>query len=328
MAANPSGAPVTSVTEDQAAEQIGSLLADDPEYAEDQPEEESKAPVEEEVEAEAETEEEPEQESEEEEQPEKDSEATEIDPDEKWIEVEETLADGKKETRTYSLNELKAQRMMQADYTRKTEELSRQRKEVQNELRQGIEKEQRQYLETLQTQQKLIMEMVMPEFQNLDQLAEEDPAEYVRAQSKLGKINQVIQTIQTEQQRIQQEQAEYIQKEFLPKELEKVQTLIPNWGQETKTAIMKTGEDYGFTSDELGSIIDSRMIKVLHDAHQYQTLQSQKPAVAKKVAEKPKIMKPGTRSKENPKADALKRLKKTGRYEDAADAIAGMLDDL
>ena len=215
MAANPSGAPVTPVTEDQAAEQIGSLLADDPEYAEDQPEEESKAPVEEETEVE-ETEE-PEEASEEEEQPEEDSEATEIDPDEKWIEVEETLADGKKETRTYSLNELKAQRMMQADYTRKTEELSRQRKEVSEQLRQGIEKEQRQYLETLQTQQKLIMEMVMPEFQNLDQLAEEDPAEYVRAQSKIGKINQVIQKIQSEQQRIQQEQAEYIQREFLPK---------------------------------------------------------------------------------------------------------------
>ena len=327
MAANPSGAPVTPVTEDQAAEQIGSLLADDPEYAEDTPEKEPKAPVE--TEAESEEEEvEAKEESEEEEQPEKDSEEAEIDPDEKWIEVEETLSDGKKETRTYSLNELKAQRMMQADYTRKTEELSRQRKEVNEQLRQGIEKEQQQYLETLQTQQKLIMEMIAPELQNLDQLAEEDPAEYIRAQNKLGKVNQVIQKIQAEQQKIQQEQMEYIRSEFIPKEMEKLKTAIPSWGQEVKDAIVKTGEDYGFTPDELNGIIDSRMIKVLHDAHQYQRLQGQKPEITKKVVNKPKVMKPGTRSKQDSGGDALKRLKKSGRYEDAADAIAGMLDDV
>ena len=327
MAANPSGAPIS---EDQAAQQIGSLLAEDPEYAEGQPEEEPKAPVKaEEPEAEeAEEAEEPEAASEEEEQPEKDSETTEIDPDEKWIEVEETLADGEKETRTYSLNELKAQRMMQADYTRKTEELSRQRKELNEQLRQGIEKEQKQYLETLQTQQRLIMEMIAPELQNLDQLAEEDPAEYVRAQSKVNKINQVIRNIQAEQQRVEQQNAEYLQQEVIPKELEKLKVAIPNWGQETREAIVKTGQDYGFTPDELNGIIDSRMIKVLHDAHQYQALQSKKPVAVKKVAEKPKVMKPGTRVKQDASGDALKKLKKSGRYEDAADAIAGMLGDL
>ena len=327
MAANPSGAPIS---EDQAAQQIGSLLAEDPDYAEGQPEEEPKAPVQaEEPEAEeAEETEEAEAASEEEEQPEEDSETTEIDPDEKWIEVEETLPDGEKETRTYSLNELKAQRMMQADYTRKTEELSRQRKELNEQLRQGIEKEQKQYLETLQTQQKLIMEMIAPELQNFDQLAEDDPAEYVRAQSKVNKINQVIQKIQAEQQRVDQQNAEYLQNEVIPKELERLKTAIPNWGQEVKDSIVKTGQDYGFTPDELNGIIDSRMIKVLHDAHQYQSLQSKKPVATKKVAEKPKVMKPGTRVKQNPSGDALKRLKKSGRYEDAADAIAGMLDDV
>lgn len=323
MAANPSGAPIS---EDALVESISGILADEPEYAEEgQPE---KEPSQKEAPEEQEGEEEVVEAAEEEGEPAEEPETKEIDPDEKWIEIEETLPDGAKETKTYSLNELKAQRMMQADYSRKTEELSRQRKELNEQLRQGIEKEKSQFLEALQVQQRLIQEMVLPELPNLDRLAEEDPAEYLRVQRKVDKVNQIVQNIQAEQYRAQQEQLKHLQEQVLPAELEKVQRAIPNWGQEVKSAILEVGQTYDFTPDELNMVVDSRMIRVLHDAAQYQKLKAQKPAVTQKVKEKPKVMKGGTRSKEDPSADAKQRLKKSGRYQDAAAIIAERLTDI
>lgn len=308
MAANPSGAPV-AVSNEQAAEQISALLADDPEYREeDQPEAESEEAVE--------------AASEEEDQPE--AESIEIDPDEEMFEVEITLEGGEKETRKYSLNQLKKERMLEADYRRKTEEISRQRRDLETERRQGLEKERQEYLQALQTQQKLVMELVVPDVSNLDTLAEDDPAEYLKVQHRLGKINSVLQRITAEQQRIQQQQMEDFQRNVIPAELEKVRSSIPNWNQDVKDAIVRTGEHYGFTRDELNGVWDSRMIRVLHDAQQFRALQSNKEVALKKVVEKPKVMKSGTKAKQG-NSEAVERFKKSGRYEDAALLIERML---
>lgn len=273
--------------------------------------------TEDEPEAEAEGESEGESESEEP-QPEEEG----IDPDEKWIEVEEVTEGGTKEVKTYSLNELKAQRMMQADYQRKTAELARQREEVQTQLRQGVDKEREQFKQALDVQLKLVWSLAAQELQNvdMDKLATEDPAEYIRVQNRLNKFNQAIQGIHAEQQKLAQQERDYLEKEVLPKASEQIQRDIPNWGPELKQSLLKSGiENYGFTSEELQAVVDPRMVKVLHDAYQYQQFKAQKPAAEKKVVSKPKVLKPGTKQpKESGDGDALKRLKQTGRYQDAA----------
>ena len=252
-------------------------------------------------------------------------EEVEIDPDEKWIEVEEVLEGGAKEVKKYSLNELKAQRMMQADYQRKTAELARQREEVQTQLRQGVEKEREQFKQALDVQQRLVWSLAAQDLQNvdMDRLAAEDPAEYIRVQNRLNKFNQAIQGIQAEQQKLAQQERDYLEKEVLPKASEQVQRDIPNWGPELKQSLLKSGvENYGFTAEELQAVVDPRMVKVLHDAYQYQQFKAQKPAADKKVVAAPKVLKPGTKQpKETGDAGALKRLKQTGRYQDAAEAI-------
>ena len=257
--------------------------------------------------------------------PEAAAETVEIDPEEKLFDVEETLEGGKKEVRKYSLNELKAQKMMQADYQRKTAELARQREEVQVQIRQGIESEKKQYMEALKTQQNLLWNVVAPDLQkaDLDKLAQDDPAEYVRVQNKINKFNQVMQWTQAEQQRLAQQEQEHIQKVLLPKASEELQRDIPNWGPEVQRNIATTAKDkYGFTSEELNSVIDPRMIKVLHDAWQLHQIKAQKPIAEKKVVEKPKVMKSGTpQPKSADVGEEFKRLKQSGRVEDAARII-------
>ena len=299
-------------TIEEAAEQILGVVY--PEEKEEAVEEPTEAATEEP----AETEEAP---AEEATQPE---EEVEIDPDEKWIDVEEVVEGGGKEVKKYSLNELKAQRMMQADYQRKTAELARQREEVQQSLRQGIEKEREQYKQALDVQQKLVWSLAAQDLQNadMDKLATEDPAEYIRVQNRLNKFNQVIQGIQAEQQKLAQQELEHLQKDVLPKAAEQIQRDIPNWGPEVKQTLIKTGMDYGFSQEELHAVVDPRVIKVLHDAYQYQQYKAQKPIADKKVVAKPKVLKPGTKQVvKDDGGDAMKRLKQTGRYQDAAEAI-------
>jgi hypothetical protein len=334
MAIDTSGAP-SNVSTEEAAHQIDALLSQDPAYTTEEPEKEqskkeSKAPVEDEETEEVEA---SEDESKEEEQTEEDSESEtiELDPDEAMFEVEEALADGNKEVRKYSLNELKSQRMLQADYTRKTQELAKQRAEVQQDLAKGVEAERQQFMQALEMQQKLVVEMLAPEAQNLDQLAEDDPAEYIRVQNRLGKINSVVQKIQEEQQQALQKQREYLQTEVVPKEMELVKQKIPEWSDDLKPALVETGKKFGYSDEELGSIIDHRQIQVLYELNRLSKLEKQvsdkKQIASKKVVEKPKIVKSGTRHKEDSGSESFNRLKKSGRFQDAAKVFEARLGD-
>jgi hypothetical protein len=315
--ANPQGA-----TLEAAAQQILALG----EVPKDEPEEAPKEEAQEAKPDEAETEEPTEEES----QPvEEETETVEIDPEERLFDVEETLEGGKKEVKKYSLNELKAQRMMQADYQRKTAELARQREEVQTQVRQGIEGERKQYMQALETQQKLVWGLVAPELQNvnLDQLAADDPAEYVKVSNKLNRLNQAVQGIQAEQYKLAQQEREHLEKVVLPKAAEELQRDIPNWGADLQRNISRNAmERYGFTTEELSMVVDPRYIKVLHDAFQFnegkKVTDTQKQIAAKKVVEKPKVLKPVTKQP-NQRSDAedFKRLQKSGRLEDAASVI-------
>lgn len=313
--ANQPGATEVLSTESAAERILGVVYPQEEEAEVEVSEEEPEESAAEETEGETE------EASEEEPQPEEEG----IDPDEKWIEVEEVIEGGAKEVKTYSINELKAQRMMQADYQRKTAELARQREEVQTQLRQGVEKEREQYKQALDVQQRLVWSLAAQDLQNvdMDKLATEDPAEYIRVQNRLNKFNQAIQGIQAEQQKLAQQEREYLEREVLPKASEQIQRDIPNWGPELKQNLLKSGvENYGFTAEELQAVVDPRMVKVLHDAYQYQQFKAQKPAAEKKVVAKPKVLKPGTKQPKEPvDGDAFKRLKQTGRYQDAAAAI-------
>lgn len=268
------------------------------------------------------------EETHEEAQPEKEAETIEIDPEAKLFEVEITTEGGEKKMEKMSLSELKSQRMMQADYQRKTAELARQRDEVQVQIRQGIEKTQAEYLQALQAQEALIWNAVAPELQKVDwdKLAVEDPAGFVQLSNRATKVQQTIQAIQAERQKIVQQEAEYRKSVLAPKANEELRRDIPNWDLNLYQGLLKTAIDsYGFKPEEVNEVVDPRMMKVLHDAYQYRQIKAQKPIADKKVIEKPKTMKAGTRESPQVNQDAFKRLRQSGRIEDAAGAILNML---
>jgi hypothetical protein len=104
-----------------------------------------------------------------------------------------------------------------------------------------------------------------------------------------------------------------------------LQNSIKGWGEERAREIRNFGmESYGFLETELSSIIDPRMVKVLHDAYLYRKGAS---VSTKKVIGKPQIGKPKAQVSQAKETTLQVRqaLKKTGNQKFAAKAIESLI---
>jgi hypothetical protein len=166
---------------------------------------------------------------------------------------------------------------------------------------------------------------------NWQELSDND---FVEAQKLFFTYNQLQQQrgqlateLEAKAHQIQQTQAAKMQeriaqgKEILAKE-------IPNWSRETTQELMTVGKEYGFSDDELGTIIDPRHVKVLHDAMQWRKLQ--KNSVAKnKVSQAKPVVKPGAKDTKQEATSATRQtreqLRKTGKSDYAQKLIENMI---
>jgi ribosomal protein S30/predicted house-cleaning noncanonical NTP pyrophosphatase (MazG superfamily) len=84
-------------------------------------------------------------------------------------------------------------------------------------------------------------------------------------------------------------------------------------------------EAYGFTEEELASVMDARHVKVLNDARKYRELMASKESATKKVRQSKPRVKAGAKKKVDPnrksREEARKRLKQTGSLQDAVSLI-------
>lgn len=250
----------------------------------------------------------------------------ELDLEAKLFEVEETREGGVKEKVKYSAKELMAQRMMQADYQRKTAELAREREAVKELVKQQTEPVVSQYQQKLEIFERAVWHSLAPDIQNTDwnKLAIENPAEWAAKRQAVENVTSILQSIEAEKQELaNQAKAKLLENQQKQIQLAKeiLQKDIPGWSDETYLNIRKAGVDYGYTLDEVNQVTDARAIKVLHDAMKYRALQAAKPSVEKKVLNVPKVLKPGSAEKPDPNRETLNKakaqLKKTGRQEDA-----------
>ena len=244
-----------------------------------------------------------------------------------------------------SLDELMKGYSRQSDYTRKTQEVSEQRKEFdamkQNmvqEYRQ-IQAERQQYAQALQS----LMEGNMSgidKFANVDWevLKETDPIEYVTRKEEFREAQEKVQNLQREQHMAQQRhhaQSQNEHRQMLQQETTALVTALPDWGDSGKQpAIAKNIRSYatenGFTKEELDSLVDHRSILVLLKAQKYDQLQNSD-VRGKKLKNKPRVIRSGTGG--DKKADSkskrtakMKRLRSSGHVDDAASILEDMFN--
>ena len=324
---------------EEAHEALLSLL----EPAEEKPEEEKAAPTEEEESTEETQDESLEEESEEEES-EEDEESEESDEQEsEEPEVYAVTVNGTEQEVTF--DELIKGYSRQSDYTKKTQELAEERRNIESCMEQykselaGLQQERQQYVDAL-TQVIQSSTAGLETYSNVDwpALKEEDPIEYITKRDEYREMQERVRsqqhTMQIEQQK-QAAQMQQVKKQLLHDEHSKLVEKVPEWGEPGPQKAMAIEiRDYalqqGFSAEEISSLVDHRSLVVLMKAQKYDAMKNAD-VKSKKIKNKPKVVRSGagtrkTQESKSKRVAQMKRLRGTGHVDDASVLLEDFID--
>lgn len=229
-----------------------------------------------------------------------DSEAPEEQPEEGDDDEEMVEVEGKNGKKFKIPKEIADERLMQADYTRKTQEVAEQKRLNLEEKR---VLEERKQLEAHSFDKRVEVRGIqrqLDQFNGIDwqSLARDDPARatelhitYQQLQQELARKAGEVQQIETQAQQLSEQQRQ----QRLRSEGAELLKHIPDF-KKHEAKVVETAKHFGYTDEELHAISvlnpDSRALRVLHAAAQWIALQEAKPKAMQKVAEAPRVVKP------------------------------------
>ena len=232
-----------------------------------------------------------------------------------------------------TLDELQKGYSRTQDYTRKTQQIAEVRKQVEAET-QAVRAERGQYAQLLGALQAQLQSSE-PQV-DLDRLYNEDPIEWVRQKEVLRERQEKAYAIQAEQQRLiqlsQQEQQQSMQ-QHLESQKDALLAALPEWKDPKKAKLEKamlieSAKSAGFSDEDLKSVYDHRLVLLLRKAALFDQMVSKRQGIKPVVNNGPRPAKPGAAGRVSTTSEvtrAQQRLAKTGRVDDAADAIYKLL---
>jgi hypothetical protein len=240
------------------------------------------------------------------------------------------------EEQEVTLDELRNGYQRQADYTRKSQALAEQRKAYEANL-QAIQSEREQYsqaLEMMSAQQK----NELAQYENIDwkTLKEDDPMEYMEKRLEYQDARDQLARVQQEQQRVSEQRRlqvlEQTQK-VMENEAKKLSEVLPAYADPSsnlKTELRDYALSLGFSQDDLNSIVDHRVVVVLHKAMLQDRAAQGTVRKAKASKPVPKVVKSGTpesKTQRSKKASQQRRerLAKTGSTRDATSVFLDLI---
>lgn len=179
-------------------------------------------------------------------------------------EMDEWEADGKKYTIPKAI---KANLMMQADYTRKTQELAEQRKAIQEEKERHVQANQ-EYLRDVS--KVLAVDDQIEQYKKLDwnALTNEDPVQaqqlFIQFQTLKDQREALARQVdQREAERNKAKMQSVVEKR--EQGIAELQRDIPNWGPDVDRAITSFAiNELGLSQEMVSSIIDPKVVKTLY----------------------------------------------------------------
>ncbi len=228
----------------------------------------------------------------------------------------------------------------QSDYTAKTQALVDRTAEIEKQTEERFENLDQMHNVLAQIIQQDMADLQQEKAQVNWQELEYDPAQYAMTSEKFRQreqhLNQRVQAgmqAYAELKAKQKELLEQKQQEDAKKEMEVMIRDIPGWDSEVKrNEDMKTIAELlvgaGYAPEELFGLTDSRSLKLALELSELRKMKADtpKPQVKRK---KVKILKPGVKkstgsfdSNTSLYANKMKRYKKTGSMDDAAEALA------
>ena len=247
-------------------------------------------------------------------------------------------------TQKVNLDELKEGYSKGSDYTRKTMELSEQRRSIDTELdaiskdKEAVKKMRDDYAQKLQ-----VVEQNLQTDDNIDwvALAQSDPTDYAIKKAEYDRKKELQSQVQQERQKLaeqQRKEQEQIYQNHIQNERGKLIELMPIFGDEQKAPkIMKDIGEFamkqGYTEQEVNMVVDHRAVKTLHDAMKYNQLLERKNLKDKKVKPANRVV--SSEGKNETKStdkvlrvnDRMKQLKKSGNIKDAQKVLSAMLSN-
>jgi hypothetical protein len=231
--------------------------------------------------------------------------------------------------------ELKSALLRQADYTRKTQEVAAQRKQLEEQQKQFEQVEQFRQGQFQLAVQLQAIDQQLDAYAKFDwaSLSDSDPSQYLKLdrqyrdlqmlrQQKLAEGQQALQhqqqlTAQQRQSAVQQGQIELAKR-------------VTGWNQQLAQDVGASALKYGFTESEVSTLLDPRFVHVLHDAHQWRRLQDRKPEAKRVVSTAKPIAAPAARTTDASiraakDADLRSKLKRTGDHKVAEDLLTARL---
>jgi hypothetical protein len=230
----------------------------------------------------------------------------------------------------------------QSDYTRKTQKLAEDFKnltELETQWKQEMEatqQERAQYSNALENVINASLKNLNKFDVDWDDLRQNDREEYLLKRDEYREAQDNIQRQQHEYQVLQQKQQQEMAQQYQQAKQEEFSKLVdklPDWGDDEKrTELGNSVREYalsqGYSKEEINSLVDHRSVLVLLKAKQFDDL-NKSDVKSKKLKNKPKVVRSGKGKEkgENSKtkrAAKMKRLRSSGHVDDAA----SILEDL
>ena len=226
-----------------------------------------------------------------------------------------------------TLEELQNGYSRQQDYTRKTQELANQRKEIESQQAELRQKDD--IYKDLLPKLEANLKAELGEEPDWKAIYEEDPIAYVREKDIWNEKQKRLEAAQTEQQRIKDEELAEQQKqikEFVEFGNQQLLEKVPEWKNSEKANSEKIAiRDYainvlGFTPQEMDQVYDYRILLGLRNSWLHdKTVKATKKKPTQKAPAR--VARPGTANqvrKTTPLKKSKQKLAKSGKVQDAA----------
>ena len=238
-----------------------------------------------------------------------------------------------------TLDELKKGYSRTADYTRKTQELAKQRKALEAELTSTAEV-RTEYATSLAYARKFI-ESMGPKKRTAaewDALRAQDPATFNQEWAAYQFQKEQMTQVAAEEQKLQEAALADYQKQtkaLMEREHEALVVAVPEWQDADKAAEEKAElarfavNELGFTQEQMANVTDHRLVLLLRDAYLYRQAQSKGKAKLEEARKSTKVLKPGgrprkTASKSKRVRERKQALARSGSMEAAVDVLMEM----
>ena len=243
------------------------------------------------------------------------------------------------EERLVSLAEAQKGNQFEADYRQKTSARADERRAFHTERDQHMQ-QINQVAASAAASIQVAEQLLMAELNSpvMAELRTTNPAEWNARQTEANQKMQYLHQArnQAQQQYAQAVEAQSAQQQqwlshYLAEQEQHLTTKVQDWTPDRKTSVAQfLGERYGYSQEELGGVMDHRLVMMALDAQKGATLSQQAEKVVAKVKTLPKLQAPGKpksaltiRAKQI--AGLKGRLKQTGHVRDAAKLIENLL---